>query len=183
MPVTATEPIVIRFIALAIDLRKGQSIKDNLTVYKNMVQNTSVPSIETVIESYLSVSAKKLEDAKASISTTEEEGEDNSSKKLDGDDEDADETPESILMSAVSSDLTKDRSERAIVTPWARFLFQAFRHSLEILKNNSRLELLYHVRPLSSFIGTKLNHVAGRGCPRIQILPCQRSQKRSPPAL
>ncbi len=59
------------------------------------------------------------------------------------DDLEASETPESILLSTVSGEQSKDRTDRAIVTPWLKFLWETYRTVLDIFKNNSRLEIMY----------------------------------------
>ena len=67
------------------------------------------------------------------------------------DDLEAIETPESILLSTVSGEQSKDRTDRAIVTPWLKFLWETYRTVLEILKNNARLEVMYQTTALQAF--------------------------------
>lgn len=61
------------------------------------------------------------------------------------------ETPESILLSTVSGEQSRDRTDRAIVTPWLKFLWETYRTVLEILKNNARLEVMYQATALQAF--------------------------------
>ena len=61
------------------------------------------------------------------------------------------ETPESILLSTVSGEQSKDRTDRAIVTPWLKFLWETYRTVLEILKNNARLEVMYQSTAMLAF--------------------------------
>lgn len=63
----------------------------------------------------------------------------------------ATETPESILLATVSGEQSRDRTDRAIVTPWLKFLWEAYRTVLDILRNNARLEILYQSTASQAF--------------------------------
>lgn len=62
---------------------------------------------------------------------------------MDFDDLDVEATPEDIMLSYVSGDKSKDRTDRTMVTPWFRFLWETYRNLLDILRHNSRLQMLY----------------------------------------
>lgn len=144
-PLSVLEPILIKFLGLCVDLRKGRTAKEGLHMYKNVAQNTSVGSVEVVIQKFLEQSRAKLEEALAKVDELEGPA---AEKAADADVEDleASETPESILLSSVSEEKSRDRTYRTLVTPWLRFLWEAYRTALDTLRNNARLEALYQVR-------------------------------------
>lgn len=45
-PISSLEPVMLLFVELSVDLRKGKSAKDGLYQYKNIAQNTNVGTIE-----------------------------------------------------------------------------------------------------------------------------------------
>jgi hypothetical protein len=45
----------------------------------------------------------------------------------------------------VSGDQSRDRTDRALVTPWLKFCWESYRTALDTLKNNARLEVIYQV--------------------------------------
>lgn len=45
-PIAALEPVMLLFVELSVDLRKGKAAKDGLYQYKNIAQNTNVGTIE-----------------------------------------------------------------------------------------------------------------------------------------
>jgi hypothetical protein len=45
-PIASLEPVMILFVELCVDLRKGKLAKDGLYQYKNTAQNTNVGTIE-----------------------------------------------------------------------------------------------------------------------------------------
>ncbi|KAF8527868.1 hypothetical protein BU17DRAFT_38847 [Hysterangium stoloniferum] len=134
-PLASLEPIMIRFVELCVDMRKGRTAKEGLMQYKNIAQNTSVASIEVVIKRFVQLADAKVQEA--------QEKADKAVALVDVDDLEASETPEGILLGAVSGDQNKDRTDRALVTPWLKFLWESYRTALETLKNNARLEAIY----------------------------------------
>merc|ERR1719495_2200581 len=64
--------------------------------------------------------------------------------KVDVDDLDNLATPEMIMLSAVSGEGAQDRSDRTVLMPWVKFLWESYCQCLELLRTNSRVERLYH---------------------------------------
>ncbi|KAI8815455.1 hypothetical protein BJ742DRAFT_783624 [Cladochytrium replicatum] len=138
----ALEPIVLKFVELCVNLRKGKTAKEGLHQFKNISQNITVSSIEVVIKRFIELADQKVIEAQAKAERL----------TLDAiDDLEASETPESIIMSTVSGDDSKDRTDREVVTPWLKFLWEAYRTALDILRNNARLELLYQAVAIKAF--------------------------------
>ncbi|KAF9436159.1 eukaryotic translation initiation factor 3 subunit A [Entomortierella beljakovae] len=142
VPLASLEPIMLKFVELCVSLRKGKVAKEGLHQYKNISQNTSIATIELVIKKFIQLSEEKVQEAQAKADQI----------TLDGlDDLEAIETPESILLSTVSGEQNKDRTDRAVVTPWLKFLWEAYRTVLDILRNNARLEALYQTTAHQAF--------------------------------
>ena len=45
----------------------------------------------------------------------------------------------------------QDRTDREVVTPWFKFLWETYRSVMDILRNNSRLEALYAMTAAKAF--------------------------------
>lgn len=52
-------------------------------------------------------------------------------------------TPESLLLKAVSGESSQDRADRDHLAPWLKFVWESYKQCLELLKNNNKVELLY----------------------------------------
>ncbi|XP_061692863.1 eukaryotic translation initiation factor 3 subunit A [Syngnathoides biaculeatus] len=128
------EPIMLKYLELCVDLRKSHLAKEGLYQYKNICQQVNIKSLEDVVRAYLKLAEDKTETAK----------EESQQMVLDIEDLDNIQTPESVLLSAVSGEDTQDRTDRMLLTPWVKFLWESYRQCLDLLRNNSKVERLYH---------------------------------------
>ncbi|KAL6516333.1 Eukaryotic translation initiation factor 3 subunit A [Orobanche gracilis] len=131
----AHEKIMFKYVELCVDMRRGRHAKDGLIQYRAICQQVNITSLEEVIKHFMQLSTAKAELARNQAQALEE--------ALDVDDLEADKRPEDLMLSYVSGEKGKDRSDRELVTPWFKFLWETYRTVLEILRNNSRLESLY----------------------------------------
>ncbi|UZJ57467.1 hypothetical protein CBS101457_006787 [Exobasidium rhododendri] len=132
---TTLEPIMMKFTELCVELRRGRTAKEGLLQYKNVSQNQNPASIEAVIKHFIKLSEDKVLKA--------QEKADAAANEVDVEDLEESETPESMLLGAVTNEENRDRTDRALVTPWLKFLWESYRTALDILRNNARLEVPY----------------------------------------
>ncbi|GER56977.1 eukaryotic translation initiation factor 3subunit A [Striga asiatica] len=129
------ERIMFKYVELCVDMRRGRHAKDGLIQYRGICQQVNITSLEEVIKHFMQLATDKAELARNQAEALEE--------ALDIDDLEADKRPEDLMLSYVSGEKGRDRSDRELVTPWFKFLWETYRTVLEILRNNSRLEALY----------------------------------------
>ncbi|XP_063232986.1 eukaryotic translation initiation factor 3 subunit A [Bacillus rossius redtenbacheri] len=128
------EPIMFKYLDLCVELKKSHIAKEGLFQYRNMFQSVNVSSLENVIRGYLRTAEERTEAAR----------EQSQQAVVDIDDLDMLATPESLLLSAVSGEDAQDRSDRTILTPWVKFLWESYCQCLELLRTNAHVENLYH---------------------------------------
>lgn len=63
----------------------------------------------------------------------------------------AEATPESIMLSTMTEEGEKERTDREMVVPWLKFLWETYRAVLDILKTNTKLEHVYHATCIKAF--------------------------------
>ncbi|KAJ8317082.1 hypothetical protein KUTeg_004986 [Tegillarca granosa] len=91
------EPIMEKYLALCVELRKSHIAKEGLYQYKNICQQVNIKSLEDVVRKYILLAEKKTEEArKASHQAV-----------VDVDDLEMPDTPESLLLKAVSGEDTQ----------------------------------------------------------------------------
>ncbi|KAK4167592.1 putative eukaryotic translation initiation factor 3 [Cladorrhinum sp. PSN259] len=150
VPIQSLEPVMLLLVELSVEQKKGKLAKDALYQYKNIAQNTNVGTIELVLKKFIELAAEKVTAAQQKADEVQESI-DATTTSSNVEDLEATETPESILLATVSGEQSRDRTDRAIVTPWLKFLWEAYRTVLDILRNNARLELLYQSTAMQAF--------------------------------
>ncbi|THD20101.1 Eukaryotic translation initiation factor 3 subunit A [Fasciola hepatica] len=128
------EDLMMLFVDLCVELRKNVHFRKAIYQYKNISVMENTASLEAVIRYYLnSIKAR-----------TEEAQKESKSVLMDVEDLDILETPESLMLNAVSFEGSQDRSARTILMPWLKFLWDSYRLILDLLRSNAKLEHLYH---------------------------------------
>ncbi|XP_028324748.1 eukaryotic translation initiation factor 3 subunit A-like isoform X2 [Gouania willdenowi] len=125
---------MMKYLELCVELRKSQMVREGLYQYRNICQQVNIGSLTGVIRSYLKLAEEKTEKAR----------QESKQVVLNLEDLDCIQTPESVLLSAVSGENTHDRTDFLRLVPWVKFLWESYRLCLDILKNNSKVERLYH---------------------------------------
>ncbi|CAF0741705.1 unnamed protein product [Brachionus calyciflorus] len=130
------EEIMKKYLVLCVELKESHMAKDGLHQYKNICQNVNVKSLEESINSFLQLGEEKAEKAKKDAS--------DANVLADVDDLENINSPESVLLKAVSGESSQDRADRDLLAPWLKFVWESYKQCLELLKNNNKLENLYH---------------------------------------
>lgn len=141
---------MLLLVEQSVEQKKGKLAKDALYQYKNISQNTNVGTIELVLKKFIELAEEKVKTAQAKADEVQSTL-DTTAATSSVEDLEASETPESILLSTVSGEQSRDRTDRAIVTPWLKFLWETYRTVLDILRNNARLEIMYQSTAMQAF--------------------------------
>merc|ERR1719427_493779 len=104
----------------------------------------SPKSLENVILRFLERSESRTEEAKFQSQKLAE-------ARID-DLDNMDHMNFSMLMGAVTGEKTQDRTDRQVLTPWLKFMWDCYRQVLDLLRNNSRVEKLYHTVARKAFM-------------------------------
>lgn len=136
----ALDAIMLKFVELCVELRRGRLAKDGLHQYRNLSQTANVAGLEAVMTHFLDGAEAKLEAAykEAADATSLEAVED-----LEQASEDALSTLWISASDGGSAENSAERTGRALVTPWLRFVWETFRIILDICRHNAKLEPLY----------------------------------------
>jgi translation initiation factor 3 subunit A len=134
------EQIIKQFLNLCVEFKESHMAKDGLHQYKTMCQINYVKSLEEVINSFLQLAEERAEKAKKTSTDATTSA---TTILADVDDLENINSPESLLLKAVSGESTQDRADRDLLAPWLKFVWESYKNCLELLKNNNKVEPLY----------------------------------------
>ncbi|KAF0699950.1 Aste57867_9500 [Aphanomyces stellatus] len=136
------EELMLTYLNITIDLQLGRIAKDGLHQYRNLVLAQNPASLEKVLLFFVSESEKRAAEARKHSTEI---------SILASVDLESSQTPEAVMMSTTTSEDSADRTDRAVVLPWLRFMWETYRTVLDILRCNTKLEGLYKQVALSAF--------------------------------
>jgi translation initiation factor 3 subunit A len=131
------EGIMMKLMELSVDLRKPHMVKEALHKYRATCMQSNVASLDEVVRYLVKLAEARTEAARSKVDQ-------DAIAYADDLEEDAVETPETLLLEAAGNALTKERVDRQEVVPWMRFLWEVYRVGLDIVKSHSKLEVCYH---------------------------------------
>ncbi|MEW5311497.1 MAG: hypothetical protein WDW38_003207 [Sanguina aurantia] len=101
------ESIMFKHIDLCVEMKKRNHAKEALMQYRNMCHQVNINSLEEVIKYFLKKASDKAEEAQNKAASI----------TLDVEDLDEEASPEDLMLSYVSGEKSKDRTDRELVTP------------------------------------------------------------------
>ena len=139
------ESLMKRHLELCVELRDDRTAKDGLHQYRFMSQQMDPNSLENVIFYLIEMAEAKALTAREKADTVALAA---AAKVQDLDQE---ESPESIMLSSMTDEGSRGRTDIEVVVPWLKFLWEIYRAVLELLYKNSKLERVYHSAATKAF--------------------------------
>jgi translation initiation factor 3 subunit A len=131
------ESVMQRFVELGTDALKSKEVKEALYQYRFVCQSNP-ESLELVCERLVSKAEAQTLDASASVSLAASLSDASSSAPA------VDSSYEAALLASVSGLSTEQQLESHAASPRIKFLWEAYRSVLEVVKNVPELSPLYH---------------------------------------
>eukprot|EP00933_Yihiella_yeosuensis_P072717 TRINITY_DN8120_c0_g1_i1.p1 TRINITY_DN8120_c0_g1~~TRINITY_DN8120_c0_g1_i1.p1 ORF type:complete len:1189 (-),score=396.77 TRINITY_DN8120_c0_g1_i1:579-4019(-) len=144
---TVLESIVERHLGLCVELKKIRIAREALHQYRSTCQAANITSLEKVCRGFCTSAEEKVNAAKKEQDI----------KMATLGDLDEMESPESILLQAIQAGDTRQQSQDKDIHTQFRFLWDAYKVTLDVLKSNNRLEEVYHDMSRHAFEFCKAN--------------------------
>jgi len=135
------DAIMMRFVELCVELRKGKLVRDGLYQYRSVSQAANTSGLEAVLKHFVAIAEDKLNEAHRLWQATSSE-EASPDLEHEQEEEGAEETLASVWGVSLGADGGKQQY-RLQVTPWLRFAWEAYRIVLDLCRHNGKLETVY----------------------------------------
>ena len=142
---------MLKYIDIAVDLKLHRHAKDGLHQYRNISQQQAPQSLEAIIQHLLKAGESRVAKAAKEARSM------NLGKGKAVADLECEQTPEAIMLSTMTDEGDGDRSEREVLVPWLKFLWEAYRSVLDISRRTPswrRCTIKRRSEPLSSACST-----------------------------
>lgn len=146
----AHEKMMLRYLDLCLEVKNSQYAKEGLHQFRNLSITQAPSSLEKVIDHLLTSAENKTVAAAESCNVQ--------TLLHQVDDIDKDLPPESILLDIVNPEKSKDRTEREVLLPWLKFVYESFKLVLDLLRNQPKLQNLYHGTARRAFLFCQRYH-------------------------
>eukprot|EP00441_Pelagodinium_beii_P044795 CAMPEP_0197620830 /NCGR_PEP_ID=MMETSP1338-20131121/1561_1 /TAXON_ID=43686 ORGANISM="Pelagodinium beii, Strain RCC1491" /NCGR_SAMPLE_ID=MMETSP1338 /ASSEMBLY_ACC=CAM_ASM_000754 /LENGTH=1106 /DNA_ID=CAMNT_0043190115 /DNA_START=66 /DNA_END=3386 /DNA_ORIENTATION=- len=131
---TTIESIMVRHLQLCVDLKQMRMAREGLYQYRTMCQAANIGSLEHVVQKFRDAAEAKVAEAQKQQEI----------KMSDMADLDENEAPQTILLRAIQASDTRQQSQDRDVHIHYRFLWDAYKVVLDVLKSNAKMEECYH---------------------------------------
>ncbi|GMH60367.1 hypothetical protein TrRE_jg7326 [Triparma retinervis] len=143
------EAVCLYYLTLCVKEGRFREMKDGLHQYRNMTQVAAPGSLSKVCKALVEMSKAKIR-----VPSSSDDSSSDKNSILTGDLEDS-ASPESVLMSTMTTTYDETVAEKRDILPHLKFLWEVYRCVLDILRTSTKLEGLYH-----EFAGMAFNFCA-----------------------
>ncbi|ODM99048.1 Eukaryotic translation initiation factor 3 subunit A [Orchesella cincta] len=133
------EPIMLKYLELCVELKKAHTAKEGLYQYRIMCQSVNVGLLEKVIRSYIRMAEDNRGSKSIDKKKTAAEASTESISIVEVDDLDNLSMADMTLLKTGTRKEWTHRSDSLV-----KFLWESYTQCLDLLRNNPRLENLYH---------------------------------------
>lgn len=140
--VQAHEEVMVLYLNVCIEMKDASQAKDGLHQYRSISQQTTPQSLRNVVDHLINSAKAKLARSKSECAALAASNE-TRQISLYG--------PVTDILSKVSQDTEQDRLHRVLVKPWVIFLWESYRGSLDLLRNNQALHAQYHHLAIAAY--------------------------------
>eukprot|EP00931_Biecheleriopsis_adriatica_P033601 TRINITY_DN194_c0_g1_i2.p1 TRINITY_DN194_c0_g1~~TRINITY_DN194_c0_g1_i2.p1 ORF type:complete len:1149 (+),score=363.94 TRINITY_DN194_c0_g1_i2:107-3553(+) len=131
---TTIETMMVRHLQLCVDLKQMRTAREGLYQYRTMCQAANIGSLEHVVQKFRDAAEAKVAEAQKQQDI----------KTAGMADLDENESPETILLRSIQASDTRQQSQDRDVHIHYRFLWDAYKVVLDVLKSNAKMEECYH---------------------------------------